>query len=156
MKINKPTFDWDSDNKIATCYISLGDDYVRHVILAQAKCSPEDEDMCSEKTGCEIAYYRAYIKTLRFYQDNEIKPQLNILKQLYHSMNISTKFNENSYENKMLQKTIRRLENELAISKHLIKEARDELKEYLKKKAHFYEMVRSMRRVEAEEAKHKN
>ena len=61
-----------------------------------------DQDMMSEKTGCEIANRRAEIMVLKGYVKNELKPRLRALKQLYYSMNRSKYFNEKSYENKML------------------------------------------------------
>lgn len=59
--------------------------------------------MMSEKTGCEIAFRRAKIEVLKSYRD-ELKIKLEALRQLYYSMNQSNKFNEKSYENKMLQR----------------------------------------------------
>ena len=94
---NEPIFSWDENTGLASCILSDG----KNVYTGIAQCHPEDMDMMSEKTGCEIAFKRAKIEALRAYRD-ELKIQYKTLKQLYHSMNMSYRFNENSYVNKML------------------------------------------------------
>lgn len=100
--------------------------------------------MESEKTGCEIAFRRAKIEALKGYRD-ELKIKLKTLQQLYYSMNMSNKFNENSYENKMLQRQIRILKFDLDTTKEIIVNEKQNLKEYIKEKNNFYNTIRSKR-----------
>jgi queuine/archaeosine tRNA-ribosyltransferase len=89
------------------------------VFSGSARCHPDDTDMMSEKTGCEIALRRAKINTLKGYRD-ELKIALNTLNHLYYSMNKSKRFNEKSYENRMLQRRIRQITFDLATTKEMI------------------------------------
>ena len=99
--INEPIFHWDEETGVSSCILSDGE----RVYTGFAHCHPNDEDMKGEKTGCEIALRRAKIAALRGYRD-ELKIRLSALNQYYHSMNMSHRFNEKSYENKMLQRQI--------------------------------------------------
>ena len=101
---NEPIFTWDEVFGRASCILSDGD----RIYTGFAQCHPDDGDMASEKTGCEIALRRARINALRGYRD-ELKIRLSALNQYYHSMNMSHRFNEKSYENKMLQRQIRQI-----------------------------------------------
>lgn len=154
IKYSDPQFEWDENNKIARCTIIINTE-MPQPIVGQAICAPEDMDMCNEKTGCDIAYQRAIIKLLKWYKCYEIKPRLDSLNKLYYSMNKSKYFNSKSYENKMLQRQIRQLENELNVANDLINERKEILNEYIENKDKFYQMVRSLRRVEKEEELHK-
>jgi len=57
--LTEPYFDWTEYENygLALCVIYEG----QKVYLGQANCSPKDEDMKSEKVGCEIALKRARI-----------------------------------------------------------------------------------------------
>ena len=138
---NLPMFDWDNERGSASCLFTDGE----KVYTGFALCHPDDMDMAGEKTGCEIALRRAKINALRGYRD-ELKIQLKALNQLYYSMNKSTHFNEKSYENKMLQRQIRRINFDLATAKEMITSERQELREYLQKKEEFYNKIRKMRK----------
>ena len=86
---NEPIFHWDETSGKAACIVSDGE----KVYTGFAQCHPDDRDMTSEKTGCEIALRRAKINALRGYRD-ELKIRLSALNQYYHSMNMSNRFNE--------------------------------------------------------------
>lgn len=139
---HKPIFEWDSDIGLASCILTDGEHYYTGI----AQCHPDDQDMMSEKTGCEIAFRRAKIEVLKSYRD-ELKIKLEALRQLYYSMNQSNKFNEKSYENKMLQRQIRLLDFDLTTTKEIIATEKQNLKDYLKKKDEFYNKTRSRRKV---------
>ena len=138
---NLPMFDWDDERGSASCLFTDGE----KVYTGFALCHPDDMDMAGEKTGCEIALRRAKINALRGYRD-ELKIQLKALNQLYYSMNKSTHFNEKSYENKMLQRQIRRISFDLATAKEMIATERQELRDYLQKKDEFYTKIRRIRK----------
>lgn len=140
---NEPIFNWDEESGIASCILSDGE----KVYTGFAQCHPADEDMKGQKTGCEIAFRRARINTLRGYRD-ELKIKLATLNQLYYSMNMSYRFNEKSYENKMLQRQIRQITFDLATAKEMIATEQENLKRYIKEKDEFYTKTR-MRRKKA-------
>ena len=140
---NEPIFNWDEETGIASCILSDGE----KVYTGFAQCHPDDEDMKGQKTGCEIAFRRARINALRGYRD-ELKIRLSTLNQLYHSMNISYRFNEKSYENKMLQRQIRQINFDLATAKEMIATEQENLRTYIKEKDEFYTKTR-MRRNKA-------
>lgn len=156
MIFSDPKFIWDEKNKTAQCNIEIKNIDYPVTITGIATCCPEDYDMSNEKTGCDIAYQRAIINLYKYYKAHEIKPRLKALNQLYYSMEHSKHFNPKSYENKMLQRQIHQLENELNIANDLLIERKEELKEYLDKKENFYQKIRSFRRVQEEERKHQD
>lgn len=126
--MDQPEFTYE--NGISVCSIS---DNKGHLFIGQAFCHPDDADVMSEYTGCEIAYRRARIKALRFQRD-ELKVQLQTLNSLYYQMNKSLKFNPHSYENKMLQRNIHRTTEDLATIKEMIAIAQLDLEGYIKNK----------------------
>ena len=141
---NKTKIEWFEETGVALCTIT--DSYNR-TYHADAFCHPNDQDMMSEKTGCEIANRRAEIMVLKGYVKNELKPRLRALKQLYYSMNRSKYFNEKSYENKMLQSQIRVIKNELDTTNEIIAELEYDLSRYLNEKDEFYKKVRKHRKI---------
>ena len=140
---NEPIFNWDEEAGISSCIVSDGE----KVYTGFAQCHPDDEDMKGQKTGCEIAFRLARINALRGYRD-ELKIQLKALNQLYYSMNKSTKFNEKSYENRMLQRQIRMINFDLTTTKEMIATEQENLRTYIKEKDEFYNKTR-MRRKKA-------
>ena len=139
---HEPIFNWDEDAGVASCILSDGE----KVFTGFAQCHPDDRDMSSEKTGCEIAFRRARINALRGYRD-ELKIKLKALNQLFYSMNKSYRFNEKSYENKMLQRQIRMIDFDLTTTKEMIATEEQSLRQYLSDKDKFYTKTR-IRRIE--------
>ena len=137
---NEPIFHWDKQSGKAACIVSDGE----KVYTGFAQCHPDDSDMANEKTGCEIALRRARINALRGYRD-ELKIRLSALNQYYHSMNMSYRFNEKSYENKMLQRQIRQIKFDLDTTKEMITGEEKNLKTYIEDKDNFYKKIRSNR-----------
>lgn len=137
---HEPIFNWDEDAGVASCILSDGE----RVYTGFARCHPDDEDMKGEKTGCEIALRRAKIAALRGYRD-ELKIRLSALNQYYYSMNMSHRFNEKSYENKMLQRQIRQIKFDLDTTKEMIAGEELSLRAYIKSKDVFYIQTRKRR-----------
>lgn len=140
--IRKPLFSWQDGEAI--CVLNDG----KKVFYGAASCHPNDEDMMNEKTGCEIAMRRAELKYYRYCRDN-LKERLAALKQLYYTMNRSKYFNENSYENKMLQRQIRMIELDLATVREMIADGEQSLRTYIAEKDKFYNKIRKNRKFEA-------
>lgn len=137
---NEPIFHWDENTGVSSCILSDGE----RVYTGFARCHPGDSDMASEKTGCEIALRRARIAALKGYRD-ELKIRLSALNQYYYSMNMSYKFNEKSYENRMLQRQIRQINFDLDTTKEMIADEELSLRTYIKNKDVFYTQIRKRR-----------
>lgn len=142
--IKQPQIEWNEHTKMASCIIEADGE----VYYGAASCHPDDYDMCSEKTGCEIAMRRATISAYRGYK-RTIKIRLSALNQYYYSINMSKRFNEKSYENKMLQRQIRFLNDDLATVNKLIDSEYENLRLYIKEKDKFYKQVRYIRNEKA-------
>ena len=69
-----PVFDWDEESGVATCIIETKN---REPIIGIARCSPKDQDMKGEKTGCFIAECRSTRNPFKEKKENEIKTSLN-------------------------------------------------------------------------------
>lgn len=101
--------------------------------------------MVSEKTGEHIAYLRALIESLKYRRENELKPQLAVLNQLYYSMNRSKYFNPKSYETKMLFRRINAIKEDLKQTNLLITKYKLELQDFIEQKDIFYKKLREIR-----------
>lgn len=141
MKKIKPIFHYDKETGCSTCVIETK--YGK--FSGTACCHPDDMDMASEKVGCEIAYSRAAIDSLKYERDNIIKPSLKALKQLYYSMRHSKKFNPKSYENKMLKRQIENWEMDLNNINTMIKSENDWIRDYINTKEILYTNIRNNR-----------
>lgn len=139
-KKKQPIFDWDELTGTAICILKYND----NIFTGVACCHEDDLDMKSKKTGCEIALRRAEIDALKYYK-NELQTSLKALNQLFYSMVQSNKFNENSYENKMLQRQIRLIQNDLDTTKEIIAQKQKSLKTYISEKDYFYKRIRKNR-----------
>ena len=141
MKKIKPIFHYDKETGCSTCVIETK--YGK--FSGTACCHPNDMDMASEKVGCEIAYSRAAIDSLKYERDNVIKPSLKALKQLYYSMNRSKRFNPKSYEYKMLKRQIECWEFDLAVIGDMIDTERTWIRDYINTKEALYQNIRANR-----------
>jgi hypothetical protein len=103
--------------------------------------------MLSEKTGCEIAYHRAIINSLKD-RRNELTLKRSGLKEYYHTINCSKYFNENDYAIRRLMSHISMLDEDIAMTKDLIREEQNYLKKYMTDKAEFYEKIRRNRKAD--------
>lgn len=135
-------YTWDPEHGIATCTVKTGS----HKFFAISRCHPDDMDMCSEKVGCEIAYLKVLIQADKYYRDH-LKAQLAALNDLYYTMKHSTKFNPKSYENKMLQRRIRLLKNDLATAKEMLVRDEQNLKDFIAQREDFYKKIRRNRKI---------
>ena len=141
MKKIKPIFHYDKETGCSTCVIETK--YGK--FSGTACCHPDDMDMASEKVGCEIAYSRAAVNSLKYERDNVIKPSLKALKQLYYSMNRSKRFNPKSYEYKMLKRQIECWEFDLAMIGDMIDTERAWIRDYINTKEALYQNIRANR-----------
>lgn len=140
---NKIEYKWD--NGFATCVIK----YKNISFFGRAFCHPQDEDMCSRLTGSYIAEQRAMIKVLRHIRNNELKPQLQSLNQLYYAMNRSKKFNPKSYEARSLFSHINNLKKDIEAIEEEINMTNRELKQYIDEKDKLYTRLRKVKKEQS-------
>lgn len=140
----KPYFEYDKETCSSLCILNDG----HNTFVGTATCHEDDKDMASEKTGYIIACKRAQIKYYQHLINNEIKPALKALNQVYHNMINSKRFNEKSYENKMLQRQIRFYKNDLEAIKETLRIEREELRKFINDKDIFYKKIRANRKAE--------
>lgn len=133
---------WDEATGIAKYVITTKDGAT---IVGTAKCSPEDQDMKSEKTGCSIAEQRAKIAFLRHIRDTELKPELKGLKKYWNTMNRSKYYDADCYPIQRLLRTIAMYEQDIKDINLEILAMKTELQTYLKFKATFYKQIRKLR-----------
>lgn len=133
-------FEEDCDNRLTCCYIVDEQD---RIAVGAAMCHEDDLDMISARTGQELSYRRAHMDYLRIKRDQDLKPRLAALKQLYYSMKHSKQFNPKSYENRMLQRQIRIIEFDLTTIKEILAHERQSLKEYIAGKDKIHNRLRA-------------
>ena len=139
----KIQYQWDEDSGRALCLLEASN----QCYIGTATCAEVDQDMKSEKTGCEIAYHRALINYFK-HSKEQIKSELSGLNKYYYTINQSKYFNQNSYENKMLQHQIKIREQDLADISIEIRNEQIYLKDYITRKAEFYDKLRKKREAE--------
>lgn len=137
----EPYFDWDEETGRCLCAI---EDEKHRPFIGTATCHPTDFDMISRRTGEEIAYRRARLELIAAARE-DIKTQLGAYKQLYYSMKHSRRYNDKSYEARMLKRFIHRFEEDLATAKEVLADERASLKQYLEMKDRTYESIRAKR-----------
>lgn len=142
-----PDVHWDAETNTATCVLT--DAYDKKYI-GVAVCHPDDEDMASEKTGCEIALRRANIEYIKSIRD-QIKHELGALEHLYYVMNRSKQFNPKSYENIMLQRQIRLKKIDLATIKDMLTKEQEDLRWFINEKEKLYKRIRFNRKVNSQQ-----
>lgn len=119
--------------------------YIEHngiTMCGEAKCHPDDTDMMSERTGLTIAEARAQIKVMKFKRNFELKPKIAAITHLLNTMERSTKYNENSYESKMIRRQLHTLKKQLTTINNDIAEEEKYLNEYITQKEKLYQKLR--------------
>ena len=139
----QPQIEWNEELKTATCIIEVDG----KIYYGTATCHPHDYDMCSQKTGIEIAMKRASIQAYQHYRDC-LKERLAALNQFYYSINMSKHHNPKSYESKMLWRQINLIKTDLDTTKEIIVELKKELKTYIDEKDIFYKKIRVNRHID--------
>ena len=140
----EPKFSFYKETGVTICTLTDG----KRFFYGEAMCHDDDMDMLSEKTGCQIALWRAEINYYKHIKKYELTPSLKALNHLYSVMKNSKNFNQKSYENKMLQRQIRQIENDLTVVNNLLTMKKQELKTYIEEKDKFYKHIRANRKVE--------
>lgn len=135
------TFDWNPDQGLATAII----EYKDRIYVGTAQCHPDDKDFQNMLTGQEIAYRRASIKVLCDIKKNELKPGLQALKDYLYSINKGKYFNKKDPMVKILYHNINIRQEEIDMIDEMIKNQRQDLREYLASKEKLYSQFREKR-----------
>ena len=117
---NHTKFYFNPEEGSAMCVIS----HKARTYVGTAKCAEADKDMMNEI---------------------ELKLELNSLKKFQYTINQSKYYDSKSYIARMLQRKINQYEDDLEITKELLSERKEILKQYLNEKAEFYTKVRKRR-----------
>lgn len=135
-------YDYNSDTNIATVIIT---DELGRTYCGNAFVHPDDLDMANEKTGLSIAFSRAQIKLFNA-KRQDAKQRLKGFKQLYYTMKDSKHYNPKSYEARMLNRSIKRTQEEIDVFEAMITTTRQNISEYINKKEEFYKAIRKSRK----------
>lgn len=142
--MKEPIYNWDDENKIATCTIR---DEEGHIFQGKAVCHPEDIEFANEYVGYDIATERAIIDYLKYLKRDVLMPGLKALNQLYYSINKSKEFSYKHYEARMLMRQIRIKESDIEIIKEEISQRYANLTQYIDSKSETYKKLREMRKA---------
>lgn len=133
---------WVDSLKSDTCYISEGNEYY----VGVATCANEDLDMCSRLTGESLSERRAYIAYYRG-KKKKLKAELKTLKDLYSNLSCSHRFDETSYEAKMIKKHIYIKQKEITEIEGYIKILETFVSETISLKDKLYQKIRAERKA---------
>lgn len=148
----KEHFDWDAETSTATYTYTVDN----KTFVGTAKCCPEDADMCSQKTGSEIARRRAAIKYFK-YEKQKVNDVLDeITKHLWNPIQQSKRFDAESYLGKELKDYVESLEATKEYFVNIIHNCEVELEIYLKEKDIFYKQIRKIRKDKNKETAGQN
>lgn len=147
---HEPQFYFNPEDGSSLCVLSTKN----KTYVGTAQCLDSDRDMMNEKTGCEIAYHRATIHALEDHL-NDLQGELAGLKKYFYTVNQSKYYDANDYMAQMLIRQIQQRTDDILITKNMIAEEKEYLKNYMKDKAEFYKKIRYNREAERQLAKNK-
>ena len=104
----KITTNWDEENGITIYRVSDGE----KCYVGVSECHTDDKEFQSQEFGEALATVRATLDFLRKLRDNEIIPQLKIIKHLYTNMTTSKQYNPKSYEATMIRRKYHQLQGQ--------------------------------------------
>lgn len=133
--------DWDEESGLTIVTVTDND----KTYCGTSKCHPDDVDFKSQDFGESVATERVVLQFLRNMRDNELIPQIKILKHLYSNMTTSKQFNPKSYEATMVRRQLHILEGQLTALKEQIRERKDLLDYLIDSKESFNNLIRSKR-----------
>lgn len=136
---------YDKDAKKA--WVSIKTKY--GLFLGVCKAHPEDFDIASEFTGCEIAERKAYIKALKALC-NSIAAEIKVLEDLHKRLACCKDFNYNSFEARQLRKVMYEKRDQLSSYKNMIEGYKVGIENYLQRKR---QSIKKMRAIQEEKDK---
>ena len=139
MNNNEIKYTYDENNKTVTASVL----YKNKTISASAFCHPDDKEFYSEAVGTSIAAMRLAIVILRDMRDNEIIPQIKILKHLYTNISAGKDFNPKDRATRLIRRQYYSLRTDLKIINEMIEDQKNSIKSVIKTKEHFNNLERA-------------
>ena len=118
----------------------LEDPDTHEIVVGEAKCMPQDMDMMSEKTGGDIALYKATIKILRN-KRKRTRQEYRVLKNL-----LKTYKNRPNFDTNDPYVRIYSYGQDIEYLNNCENNCREELRKYIDEKDNFYQKIRAMRK----------
>ena len=108
-----------------------------------SECHPDDKEFQSQEFGEALAAVRATIDFLRDLRDNEIIPQLKMIKHLYTNMTTSKQYDPKSYEAVMVRRKYFQLQGQYEAIRSQIRQFKDQEEYLIDTKESFNTIIRS-------------
>lgn len=141
MEDSKVYFSYDPETHTTTCKRSGK----YQTYSGKARCHPHDWDCESEFVGQHYAYVRSMIQEM-VYNREEYKAQLKILRHIYNILEQNPEVSYDSIECYTIRRQIKILERDLADTKRLIRETKNELFDFIKMMDEKYKAIRERRK----------
>lgn len=123
----------------------LEDPDTHEIVVGEAKCMPQDMDMMSEKTGGDIALYKATIKILRN-KRKRTRQEYRVLKNLLKTYKNRPNFDASDPYVRILKRKIYSYSQDIEYLNNCENNCREELRKYIDEKDNFYQKIRAMRK----------
>lgn len=133
---------YDTENKQA--WIGIKTKY--GTFIGTCKAHPEDYDIASEFTGCEIAERKAYIKALKAHC-RFISAEIKTLENLYKRLMCYKDFDYKSFEARQIRKVIYEKREELTSYKNIIEGYKTRIETYLQTKRKQIEKIKKIQKL---------
>ena len=130
---------WNEEDGITIYKVQDKDKYY----VGVSECHPDDKEFQSQEFGQALATVRATIEFLRNTRDNEIAPQLKIVKHLYTNITKSKLYNPKSHEAKMIRRKYYQLQDQYEAIRDEIKMFKDQESYLIDTKESFNQLIRS-------------
>lgn len=138
----EPIYKWHEEIGVAEC--TIYDPETNKPVTGVARCGPEDVDMKSEKTGCEIAYRRALIKLLKEKQ-SRTKLIRNAYKDLLVTYEKRPGYNKEDPLVRIARKRYYNTLEDIRTLESAIVNFKADLKSFIDEKDKFYVRLRKLR-----------
>ena len=136
------------DKDIKKAWVSIKTKY--GLFLGVCKAHPEDYDIASEFTGCEIAERKAYMKALKAHC-KAISMEIKTLEDLHKRISCCKDFNYNSFEARQIRKIIYEKKEELSSYNNIIERYRAGIENYLQNKRNKLEKIKKIQELRTKE-----
>lgn len=123
----------------------LLDPDTHELIVGEAYCMPEDADMMSQKTGCDIALYKATAKLFRNKQ-KRLKKEKKVLEDLYKVYQGRPDYDQADPYVRILRKKIHSYQSDIALISDCESACHKDLEKYIQDKDKFYQQIRNHRK----------
>lgn len=125
----------------------LLDPDTHEIVVGEAYCMPEDADMMSEKTGADIALYKATAKLFRN-KRKRLKKEKKVLEDLLKVYVRRPGYDETDPYVRILKKKIYSYRSDIALISNCETACHEDLRKYISEKDKFYQQIRNHRKLD--------